>query len=59
MPSWPTKDGLKTMTIEMRHDLVEHLDQQAQWQGMSRAAYLRQLVLKDMRRQGPSRPTAA
>jgi len=53
MPSWPSKDGMKCMTIEMRHDMVEHLDTQADYLGCSRAFYLRQLVLKDMRRQGP------
>ena len=53
MPSWPVKDGLRCMTVEMRSDLVAHLDQQSEYLGMSRAAYLRQLVVKDMERQGP------
>lgn len=58
MPGWPTKQGMKCMTIEMREDLVQHIDEQADYQGMSRVAYLRQLVMKDMRRQGPGRPKA-
>ena len=42
------------MTIEMRADLVEHIDHHAEYLGMSRAAYLRQLVVRDMERQGPA-----
>jgi hypothetical protein len=44
------------MTIELRADLVEHLDAQAEYLGCSRAAYLRGLVVKDMERQGPAQP---
>jgi hypothetical protein len=54
MPAWPAREGQKTMTIELRADLVEHLDAQAEYLGCSRAAYLRQLVVKDMERQGPA-----
>ena len=58
MPTWPAREGLKVMTVEFRSDLVEHLDTQAEYYGMSRAAYLRTLVIKDMERQGPA-PSAA
>jgi hypothetical protein len=58
MPAWPPRDNTKTMTIEFRADLVEHLDDQAEYYGMSRAAYLRTLVIRDMERQGPA-PSAA
>ena len=58
MPAWPAKEGTRTMTVELRSDLVEHLDAQAEYYGMSRAAYLRTLVIRDMERQGPA-PTAA
>jgi hypothetical protein len=54
MPSWPTKEGRTTITLELRVELVQHLDDQADLYGMSRAAYLRQLVVKDMQRQGPA-----
>jgi hypothetical protein len=54
MPSWPTKEGRTTITLELRVELVQHLDTQADLYGMSRAAYLRQLVVKDMQRQGPA-----
>ena len=58
MPAWPAKDGQKTMTIELRLDMVEHLDTQAVYYGSSRAAYLRKLVVEDMERKGTA-PTAA
>ena len=58
MPAWPAREGQRTMTIELRADLVDHLDTQAEYYGMSRAAYLRTLVIKDMERQGPA-PSAA
>jgi hypothetical protein len=54
MPAWPAREGQKTMTIELRADLVAHLDAQAEYVGCSRAAYLRGLVVKDMERQGPA-----
>ena len=47
------------MTIELRGDLVEHLDAQAEYYGMSRAAYLRLLVVKDVERQAPGRAAQA
>ena len=53
MPSWPAKEGQTAITLELRTDLVEHLDAQARYLGQSRAAYLRGLVIKDMDRQGP------
>ena len=59
MPSWPAKEGQTAITLELRTDLVEHLDTQARYLGQSRAAYLRGLVIKDMDRQGPSRMATA
>jgi predicted DNA-binding protein len=47
------------MTIELRAELVEHLDAQAEYNGCSRAAYLRMLVVKDIERQGPGRVATA
>jgi predicted DNA-binding protein len=55
MPTWPTKEGRTTITLELRTELVEHLDAQAEYLGQSRAAYVRGLVMKDMERQGPGR----
>jgi hypothetical protein len=51
---WEAREGHKMITTELRTDLVEHLDIQAKYVGCSRAAYLRQLVVKDMERQGPA-----
>jgi hypothetical protein len=59
MPSWPAKEGQTAMTLQLRTDLVEHLDRQARYLGQSRAAYLRGLIIKDMYRQGPSRRATA
>jgi hypothetical protein len=58
MPSWPPTAGRTTITLELKLELVDHLDAQAEFYGMSRAAYIRQLVVKDMQRQGPG-PAAA
>jgi hypothetical protein len=54
MPSWPAKEGRTTITLELKVELVEHLDAQADLYGCSRAAYIRQLVVKDIQRQGPA-----
>jgi predicted DNA-binding protein len=59
MPTWPTKEGRTTITLELRTELVEHLDAQAEYLGQSRAAYVRGLVMKDMERQGPGRAKKA
>jgi hypothetical protein len=59
MPGWPTAEGKKCLTLELRAELVEHLDSQAQYEGCSRAAYLRQLIVRDIERQGPGRVATA
>jgi hypothetical protein len=53
MAKGPAKEGQTVITLELRIDLVEHLDTQARYLGQSRAAYIRGLVIKDMDRQGP------
>ncbi len=52
MPSWPTSDGRRAITLEVPASHVEHLDQQASYEGCSRAAYIRQLIRRDIERQG-------
>ena len=62
MPSHPVRPGFKACTFEFRSSLVDHLDQQAAYEGCSRAAYVRRLIVRDMERQGPTRritPSAA
>lgn len=54
MPTWPTPEGRKTITLEVPLDLLEHVDARAQYLGCSRAAYIRQLVVLDIERQGAS-----
>jgi hypothetical protein len=58
MPTWPTPEGRKTITIEVPAGLLEHIDAQATYLGCSRAAYLRQLMVRDIERQGPGKRTA-
>ena len=53
MPGWPTPEGKRCITLELDSKIVEHLDAQATYLGCSRAFYVRQIFLKDMRRQGP------
>jgi hypothetical protein len=54
MPTWPTPEGRKTITLEVPVDLLEHVDARAQYLGCSRAAYLRQLMVFDIERQSES-----
>ncbi len=58
MPGWPVADGRKCITIELAIEHIQHLDDQARYLGCSRAAYLRQLIVRDQERQGPARATA-
>ena len=58
MPGWPIPPGRKCVTIELAIEHVQHLDTQATYYGCSRAAYIRQLIVRDVERQGPT-PVAA
>jgi len=59
MPKGPAKQGQTNITLELRTDLVEHLDVQSQYEGCSRAAYMRRLIVRDIERQGPGRVAKA
>jgi predicted DNA-binding protein len=59
MPSWPAKEGRTAITLELKTELVQHLDSMSAYLGQSRAAYIRGLVIKDMERQGPGRAAQA
>ena len=59
MPDWPIPDGYRCITTQLRTPLVEHLDARAAYLGCSRVAYLRQLILDDIKRQGPGRRASA
>ena len=58
MPTWPTAEGKRVITLELAAEHVEHLDLQAAYYGSSRAAYLRRLIVEDIRRQGPAQASA-
>jgi hypothetical protein len=58
MPGWPTPEDHRCITVELRIPLVEHLDARAGYLGCSRAAYIRQLILNDIKRQGPGSASA-
>lgn len=55
MPQWPSNDGKRHITVEVPTEHVEHLDAQAVYRGMTRAAYVRGLIVDDIARQGPGR----
>jgi hypothetical protein len=59
MPGWPTAEGRRSVTIELAIEHVSHLDVQAEYEGCSRAAYMRRLIVRDIERQGPSRMAKA
>lgn len=54
VPDWPSRPGRRTITLELDADHVQHLDAQASYEGCSRAAYLRRLIVRDVERQGPA-----
>jgi hypothetical protein len=54
MPGWPIPDGKRCITIELSTEHVAHLDRESTYLGCSRAAYLRQLIVRDVERQGPT-----
>lgn len=55
---WEAREGHKIITIELREDILDGIDEQAKYLGMSRAAYIRQAMVRDLERQGPA-PVAA
>ena len=55
MPPWPVRPGRKCITVELPVEQVEHLDREADYLGCTRAAYLRQLILRDMGRLAPGK----
>ena len=59
MPGWPTAEGKRCVTIELAIEHVDHLDVQSQYEGCSRAAYIRRLIVRDIERQGPGRMATA
>lgn len=59
MPGWPIPEGRRCITIELDEKHVQHLDTEAKYLGCSRAAYLRQLIVRDVERQGPTPLVAA
>jgi predicted DNA-binding protein len=54
MPTYPTPEGRRCITLELPTELVQYLDAQASYFGCSRAAYLRQLIVRDQERQSAS-----
>jgi hypothetical protein len=58
MSPYEASEGKTVITIELRINLVQHLDARASYLDCSRAAYLRRLVIEDMENKA-STPTAA
>jgi hypothetical protein len=59
VPTWPTPEGRRSITLELPIEHITHLDTQAVYEGCTRAAYLRRLIVRDIERQGPTRIPAA
>jgi hypothetical protein len=47
MPTWPPVAGKRSIFLELPPEHLAHLDAQAHYEGCSRAAYLRRLVITD------------
>jgi hypothetical protein len=58
MSPYKASEGKTVITLELRINLVQHLDARASYLDCSRAAYLRGLVIEDMENTA-STPTAA
>ena len=58
MSPYKASEGKTVITLELRINLVKHLDDRASYLDCSRAAYLRRLVIEDMEKRA-STPTAA
>jgi predicted DNA-binding protein len=54
----PAQPERKACTFDFPIEHVEHLDAQAEYLGCSRAAYVRQLIVRDIERQGPAKGPA-
>jgi hypothetical protein len=50
MPTYPTPEGRRCITLELPIELLQYVDAQAGYYGCSRAAYLRQLIVRDQER---------
>jgi hypothetical protein len=48
MSPYEASEGKTVITLELRINLVQHLDARASYLDCSRAAYLRRLVIDDM-----------
>jgi len=48
MPQAPTKPGHRVLSFDFPAEYIEHLDRQARLEDRSRAAYLRQLIARDI-----------
>lgn len=46
MPSWPPVPGRRSITLEATDAQIQHLDTEAAYYGMSRAAYMRKLIIE-------------
>jgi hypothetical protein len=58
MSPYEASEGKTVITIELRINLVKHLDDRASYLDCSRAAYFRRLVIEDMEKRACT-PTAA
>lgn len=58
MPGSPVDQDRRLITLTLAADLRAHLDARAEYEGCTRAAYLRGLIVRDIERQGPGRSKA-
>jgi len=58
MGSWPPVPGRRAINLDLADRLIEHADRMAAYFGMSRTAYIRQLIVHDIERQDAMRQDA-
>jgi hypothetical protein len=58
MAGWQRPENHRLATFDLTQEQVQHLDDMARYLGSSRVAYLRQIIVRDMERQGPGRKSA-
>lgn len=49
MATWPPKPGMRSITLEIDRELLAQLDARVRERTCSRAAYLRQLIIDDIK----------
>ena len=57
MPGWPVDQDKRIINVALAAEHVVYLDSRAEYEGCTRAAYLRGLIVRDIERQSQNAAT--